>query len=68
MQIDLSALPDDAATLQLMLRAVVLQQGELAAENDKLRLLIQRLTRHQCKPSVSTAAAIDLFADGFRLA
>ena len=47
MQIDLSALPDDAATLQLMLRAVVLQQGELAAENDKLRLLIQRLTRHQ---------------------
>jgi transposase len=46
-QIDLSALPDDAATLQLMLRAVVLQQGELAAENDKLRLLIQRLTRHQ---------------------
>ena len=47
MQIDLSALPDDAATLQLMLRTVVLQQGELAAENDKLRLLIQRLTRHQ---------------------
>jgi len=46
-QIDLSALPDDAATLQLMLRALVLQQGELAAENDKLRLLIQRLTRHQ---------------------
>jgi hypothetical protein len=39
-QIDFSALPDDAATLQLMLRAVVLQQGELAAENDKLRLLI----------------------------
>lgn len=47
MQIDISALPDDAATLQLMLRAVMLQQGELAAENDKLRLLIQRLTRHQ---------------------
>ena len=47
MQIDLSALPDDAATLQLMLRALVLQQGELAAENDKLRLLLQRLTRHQ---------------------
>jgi transposase len=46
-QIDLSALPDDAATLQLMLRAVVLQQGTLAAENDKLRMLIQRLTRHQ---------------------
>ena len=39
--------PDDAVTLQLMLRTVVLQQGELAAENDKLRLLIQRLTRHQ---------------------
>ena len=47
MQIDLSALPDDAATLQLMLRTVLLQQGELTAENDKLRLLIQRLTRHQ---------------------
>ena len=47
MQIDLSALRDDAATLQLMLRTVVLQQGELAAENDKLRLLIQRLTRRQ---------------------
>ncbi len=47
MQIDLSALPDDAATLQMMLRTVVLQQSELAAENDKLRLLIQRLTRHQ---------------------
>ena len=47
MQIDITALPEDAATLQLMLRAVVLQQRELAAENDKLRLLIQRLTRHQ---------------------
>lgn len=47
MQIDLTALPEDAATLQLMLRTVVLQQSELAAENDKLRLLIQRLTRHQ---------------------
>ena len=47
MQIDLDALPDDAATLQQMLRAVMLQHGELHAENDKLRLLIQRLTRHQ---------------------
>ncbi len=47
MQIDPDALPDDAATLQLMLRTVLLQQGELAAENDKMRLLIQRLTRHQ---------------------
>lgn len=47
MQIDLDALPDDAATLQLMLRTVLLQQGELHAENDKLHLLIQRLTRHQ---------------------
>lgn len=46
-QIDLAALPEDTATLQLMLRTVLLQQGELAAENDKLRLLIQRLTRHQ---------------------
>ena len=47
MQIDPDALPDDAAMLQLMLRTVLLQQGELAADNDKKRLLIQRLTRHQ---------------------
>ena len=46
-QIDLDALPDDAAALQQMLRAVLLQQSALHAENDKLRLLIQRLTRHQ---------------------
>jgi len=30
-----------------MLRTVLLQQSALHAENDKLRLLIQRLTRHQ---------------------
>jgi transposase len=46
-QIDFNALPDDAALLQQMLRTVLLQQSELHAENDKLRLLIQRLTRHQ---------------------
>ncbi len=46
-QIDLEALPDDAATLQQMLRAVLLQHSDLHAENDKLRLLIQRLMRHQ---------------------
>ncbi len=46
-QINLDALPDDAATLQQMLRTVLHQHGELHAENDKLRLLIQRLTRHQ---------------------
>jgi transposase len=46
-QINLDALPDDTATLQQMLRIVLLQHGELHAENDKLRLLIQRLTRHQ---------------------
>ena len=40
MPIDADALPNDAAVLQQMLR-------ELYAENDKLRLLIQRLTRHQ---------------------
>jgi transposase len=39
-QIDAETLPDDPALLQQML-------CELAAENDKLRLLIQRLTRHQ---------------------
>ncbi len=47
MQIDLDALPNDAAELQQMLRAVLQQQSELHAENDKLRLLIQRLMRHQ---------------------
>lgn len=47
MQIDPDALPEDTATLHLMLRTVLLQQGALAAENDKMRLLIQRLIRHQ---------------------
>ncbi|MDQ2804439.1 MAG: IS66 family transposase [Pseudomonadota bacterium] len=47
MQIDLDALPDDAAVLQQMLRMVLHQHGELHAENDKLRRLIQRLVRHQ---------------------
>ena len=37
---DPDALPDDPAALRQMLR-------ELYAENDKLRLLIERLTRHQ---------------------
>ena len=46
-QIDPDALPEDTVTLQRMLRTVLLQQGELAAENDKMRLLIKRLTRHQ---------------------
>lgn len=50
-QIDLDALPDDVALLQEMLRDVVVtttqQHGELHAENDKLRLFIQRLLRHQ---------------------
>lgn len=43
-QIDLDNLPDDPATLQQMLRDIV---QELNAENDKLRLLIHRLVRHQ---------------------
>jgi transposase len=47
MQIDPDTLPDDPALLQQMLRAALHQQGELHAENDKLRLLIQRLMRHQ---------------------
>ena len=46
-QIDPDALPSDAAVLQQMLRTVLHQQGALHAENDKLRLLIQRLMRHQ---------------------
>ena len=44
-------LPDDPAILQQMLRDVVAaaahQHGALQAENDKLRLLIQRLLRQQ---------------------
>ncbi|MBV8573603.1 MAG: IS66 family transposase [Acetobacteraceae bacterium] len=40
MQIDTDALPNDLVVLQQMLR-------DLYAENDKLRLLIDRLTRHQ---------------------
>lgn len=58
MQIDLDTLPGDPAILQQMLRDVVaaterqratLQASvqEREAENDKLRLLIQRLLRHQ---------------------
>ncbi len=51
MQIDLDTLPDDPAILQQMLREVVTaaahRHGALHAENDKLRLLIQRLLRHQ---------------------
>jgi transposase len=43
-RIDLDNLPQDPATLQQMLRDVV---QELNAENDKLRLLIHRLVRHQ---------------------
>jgi transposase len=46
-QIDLAALPDDPDTLQQMLREVV---PELQAENEKLRLLIQRLLRHRYGP------------------
>ncbi len=58
MQIDLSTLPDDLSILQQMLRDVVAAavlertalQGaaqEREAENDKLRLLIQRLLRNR---------------------
>ena len=58
MQIDLDTLPDDPAILQQMLRdmAAMAEQRHTAlqaavqereAENDKLRMLIQRLLRHQ---------------------
>ena len=50
MQIDLAALPDDPATLQQMLREVVSAAAQLNAENDKLRLLIQRYLRHRFGP------------------
>jgi transposase len=49
--IDLDNLPDDRASLHGMLREVVTTTtahiADLLAENDKLRLLIQRLSRHQ---------------------
>src|SRR5580692_8301320 len=54
MQIDLTALPEDPAVLQSILREVVTagiqrdaQVNELTAENDKLRALIQKLLRHR---------------------
>jgi transposase len=49
--ITLGKLPDDVAELQQMLREVVVdatkQQSELIAENDKLRMLIERLLRRE---------------------
>jgi transposase len=54
MQIDLTALPEDSAALQSMIRDVVtatmqrdVQVSELTVENDKLRALIQKLLRHR---------------------
>ena len=51
MQIDLTALPEDAAVLQSMVREIVTrsdaQVTELTAENDKLRALLQRMLRHR---------------------
>lgn len=46
-QIDPDILPDDPVLLRQALRTALHQQGELHAENDKLRLLIDRLLRHQ---------------------
>ena len=53
-QIDLTTLPEESAVLQSMVREAVaaavqrdVQVSELAAENDKLRALIQRLLRHR---------------------
>jgi hypothetical protein len=45
--IDPNALPQDAAALQEIVRTLLLEHGELHAENDKLRLLVQRFVRHQ---------------------
>ena len=54
MQIDLTALPDDSAVLQSMIRDVVAatmqrdaQVTELTAENDKLHAVIHKLLRHR---------------------
>jgi len=45
--IDPEALPHDAAALQEIVRTLLLEHGELHAENEKLRLLVQRFVRHQ---------------------
>ncbi len=55
-QIDLEALPGDAATLQQMLRAVLLEQSDLHAENDKLRLLIRQ---QRCPPQIHKRYLVD---------
>ena len=47
MQINLDALPDDTGQLQQMLRDVVAVTTQLHVENDQMRLIIQRLLRHQ---------------------
>ncbi len=54
MQIDLTALPEDPAALQSMICDVVTatmqrdaQVSELTEENDRLRVLIQKLLRHR---------------------
>jgi transposase len=46
-QIDPEKLPDDPALLQQMLRTLLDRHGELHAEYTKMRLLLDRLTRHQ---------------------
>jgi transposase len=48
--IDPDTLPDDAAALQEIVRTLLLEHGELHAENDKLRLLVQKFVRHQFGP------------------
>ena len=47
MQIDPENLPDDPALLQQMLRTLLNRHSELHAEYTKMRLLLERLTRHQ---------------------
>ncbi len=69
MPIDADALPNDPIVLQEMLR-------ELYAENDKLRLMIQRLTRHQFgrrselrwTPPVGQSGGLDKLGSGCRQA
>src|SRR5579864_711626 len=50
MDIDLAALPDDVATLQRMVRTLAAERSSLAeakTEIERLRLIIQKLQRHQ---------------------
>ena len=53
--IDPDALPDDAAVLQEIVRTLLLEHGELHAEKDKLRLLVQKVRAPPVRTPVGAA-------------